>query len=500
MLHGAVGFHIRRRSKMEKVPVSMHKDAKFESVRLYLVERKMGSSRRAFLTQLARSKGFIVEDILSDVVTHIVSEDCQASSLWTWLEGHGVKTLPMMQVLDITWFTDSMKQGKPVAVEPRHLIQGSLPMLPDATTSTPVAKVSQYACQRRTTTANSNKIFTDAFEVLAESYEFNEMEGQSLAFRRAASVLRSLPSKIQSLRDAESLPFLGKHSIAVIEEILQCGFSMEVQKILSNERFKTLKLFMSVFGVGLKTAEKWYRKGLLSFSDILAAPGIHLNRMQQNGFLHYGDISRAVSKAEAQALGNIIDETVHAITSDALLTLTGGFRRGKDFGHDVDFIVTTPEMGKEEHLLTAVIESLKHQGLILYCDYRASTFDMSRLPNHKFDAMDHFAKCFLILRLDGSRVEGGLCGAEGDGRGWRAVRVDLVSPPMKQYAFTLLGWTGSKQFERDLRRFAQKERHMLLDNHALYDKTKRELLAATTEQDIFAHLGLQYIEPCQRNA
>uniref|UniRef100_A0A8C5EAJ7 BRCT domain-containing protein n=1 Tax=Gouania willdenowi TaxID=441366 RepID=A0A8C5EAJ7_GOUWI len=214
-----------RRSKMEKVPVSMHKDAKFESVRLYLVERKMGSSRRAFLTQLARSKGFIVEDILSDVVTHIVSEDCQASSLWTWLEGHGVKTLPMMQVLDITWFTDSMKQGKPVAVEPRHLIQ----------------------------------------------------------------------------------------------EILQCGFSMEVQKILSNERFKTLKLFMSVFGVGLKTAEKWYRKGLLSFTRGLFP----------TGFLHYGDISRAVSKAEAQALGNIIDETVHAITSDALLTLTGGFRRYK---------------------------------------------------------------------------------------------------------------------------------------------------------------------------
>lgn len=47
------------------------------------------------------------------------------------------------------------------------------------------------------------------------------------------------------------------------------------------------------------------------------------------GFLHYGDISRAVSKAEAQALGNIIDEAVRAITPDAILTLTGGFRRYK---------------------------------------------------------------------------------------------------------------------------------------------------------------------------
>lgn len=34
-----------------------------------------------------------------------------------------------------------------------------------------------------------------------------------------------------------------------------------------------------------------------------------------------------------------------------------------------------------------------------------------------------------------------------------------------------------QQFERDLRRFARLERRMLLDNHALYDKTK--VLSAT---------------------
>lgn len=33
----------------------------------------------------------------------------------------------------------------------------------------------------------------------------------------------------------------------------------------------------------------------------------------------------------------------------------------------------------------------------------------------------------------------------------------------------------SQQFERDLRRFARMERRMLLDNHALYDKTKVHL-------------------------
>lgn len=35
--------------------------------------------------------------------------------------------------------------------------------------------------------------------------------------------------------------------------------------------------------------------------------------------------------------------------------------RGKEFGHDVDFIVTTPELGEEESLLPNVIDELKKQ-------------------------------------------------------------------------------------------------------------------------------------------
>lgn len=85
-----------------------------------------------------------------------------------------------------------------------------------------------------------------------------------------------------------------------------------------------------------------------------------------------------------------------------------------------------------------------HQGILLYSDYQASTFDISKLPTIRFEAMDHFAKCFLILRLEGSRVEGGLNSSDGDSRGWRAVRVDLVSPPIDRYAFALLGWSGSR--------------------------------------------------------
>lgn len=59
----------------------------------------------------------------SDKVTHVVSEDSQAASLWKWLRECAPADPPGVHVLDISWFTDSMREGKPVAVETRHLIQ-----------------------------------------------------------------------------------------------------------------------------------------------------------------------------------------------------------------------------------------------------------------------------------------------------------------------------------------------------------------------------------------
>lgn len=87
-----------------------------------------------------------------------------------------------------------------------------------------------------------------------------------------------------------------------------------------------------------------------------------------------------------------------------------------------------------------------HKGILLYCEHQGSTFDMSKLPSRRFEAMDHFEKCFLILRLEEGQVEGdgGLQKDPGESRGWRAVRVDLVAPPVDRYAFALLGWTGSR--------------------------------------------------------
>ncbi|GAB1302409.1 DNA nucleotidylexotransferase [Apodemus speciosus] len=488
-------------------------DIRFQDLVLFILEKKMGTTRRAFLMELARRKGFRVENELSDSVTHIVAENNSASDVLEWLQLQNIKASSELELLDISWLIDCMGAGKPVEMTGRHQLvvrSSSLSPVPGSQNvpAPAVQKISQYACQRRTTLNNHNQLFTDAFDILAENDEFRENEGSCLVFMRAASVLKSLPFPIISMKDTEGLPCLGDKVKCIIEGIIEDGESSEVKAVLNDERYKSFKLFTSVFGVGLKTAEKWFRMGFRTLSKIKSDKSLKFTHMQKaglsnglSGFLYYEDLVSCVNRAEAEAISVLVKEAVATFLPDALVTMTGGFRRGKMTGHDVDFLITSSEATEEEEqqLLHKVTDFWRQQGLLLYCDLIESTFEKFKLPSRKVDALDHFQKCFLILKLHHGRVRGEQSGQQ-EGKGWKAIRVDLVMCPYECRAFALLGWTGSRQFERDLRRYATHERKMILDNHALYDKTKRAFLEAESEEEIFAHLGLDYIEPWERNA
>ncbi|XP_032739279.1 DNA nucleotidylexotransferase isoform X2 [Lontra canadensis] len=463
MVH--LGPRKKRSRQMGASMVCPSHDVKFQDLVLYILEKKMGTTRRAFLMELARRKGFRVENELSDSITHIVAENNSGSEVLEWLQGQNHKASSQLELLDVSWLIESMAAGTPVEMTGKHQLvkrDYSASPSPELQKTPPlvIKKISQYACQRRTTLNNCNQIFTDAFDVLAENYEFRENEVFCLAFMRAASVLKSLPFTIISMKDTEGIPCLEDKVKCIIEEIIEDGESSEVKAVLNDERYQSFKLFTSVFGVGLKTSEKWFRMGYRTLNKIKLDKTLKFTPMQKAGFLYYEDLVSCVTREEAEAVGMLVKEAVWAFLPEAFVTMTGGFRRGKKIGHDVDFLITSPGSRDEdeEQLLPKVINLWERK-----------------------------------------RVDSGKC-SQQEGKTWKAIRVDLVMCPYERRAFALLGWTGSRQFERDIRRYATHERKMILDNHALYDKTKKIFLKAESEEEIFAHLGLDYIEPWERNA
>uniref|UniRef100_A0A3B5ALQ4 DNA-directed DNA/RNA polymerase mu n=1 Tax=Stegastes partitus TaxID=144197 RepID=A0A3B5ALQ4_9TELE len=483
---------------------------KFPQVILFLLERKMGASRRAFLSQLGRSKGFQVQEVFSKSVTHVISENNSADEVRTWLNSQvRSESHTAVHLLDISWYTESMRAGSPVEILDRHKLQVRFIFSEAVLFSVP-----SYACQRRTTLDNCNTTLTDALSLLAENAELSEEDGRGVAFRRAAAVLKALPVRVTAMSQLKGLPCLGDHSLRVIK----------ILRTISD-------VLTGIFGVGPRTAERWIREGIHNLHQ-LRESGVTLNRAQQAGLEHYDDLNQQVTKAEADAIAEIVQKAVDSVLPSAQITLAGGFRRGKQTGHDVDFLITHPEEGREVGLMPKVVSWLESQGFLLYQKVtRNSYLEVNDGPGRPSSNMDRFERCFSIFKLAkreerGTKVTentvktkdsvGAHMHSETDqsppshsheldqhdstNRRWRAVRVDLVVSPISQFAFALLGWTGSKLFERELRRWAGHEKAMSLSSHALYDNKQSRYLRAASEEEIFTHLGLEYIPPSERNA
>ncbi|XP_034882312.1 DNA-directed DNA/RNA polymerase mu isoform X2 [Mirounga leonina] len=467
---------------------------RFPGVAIYLAEPRMGRSRRAFLTRLAVSKGFRVLDAYSSEVTHVVMEQTSAEEASCWHGGRAAAaaspqggTRPAL--LDISWFTESMAAGQPLPVEQRHRLEVAMPRkeLPSPVRMPP------YACQRPTPLTHHNTGLSEALEVLAEAAGFEGREGRFLSFRRAAAVLKALPSRVTALSQLQGLPHFGEHSCRVVQELLEHGVCEEVERVRLSERYHTMKLFTGIFGVGVKTADRWYRDGLRTLDSLHKQPQ-RLTQQQRAGLRHYHDLSAPVRRPEAEALQQVVEAAVACVLPGATVTLVGGFRRGKLQGHDVDLLVSHPQEGREAGLLPSVMGRLEKQGLVLYHQHHRGRPEDAAHPTLGSHTMDAFEIAFCIFCLPQPP------GAAVGGAQRRAVRADLVAVPNSQLPFALLGWTGSKHFQRELRRFSRKERGLWLNSHGLFDPEQKMLFHAASEEDIFRHLGLEYLPPEQRNA
>ncbi|XP_061732069.1 DNA-directed DNA/RNA polymerase mu isoform X7 [Nerophis ophidion] len=267
-----------KRRKVSSGSSRPDKASKFPQVVSYLLERKMGSSRRTFLTQLGRKKGFRVDDTFSESVTHVVSEKNTGDDVRRWLTSQGHDRTPA-HLVDVGWLTDSLGAGHPVDILERHKLreQPTSGGCEVATLSIPV-----YACQRRTALNNNNAILTDALSLLAENAELCDDDKRGLAFRRGAAVLRSLPEAVTNMRQLRGCPCLGEHSLKVIQDILETGASCEVESTKQSERYQAMKVLTGIFGVGVKTADQWFRDGIQNLHQ-LRQSGRTLNRAQRAG-------------------------------------------------------------------------------------------------------------------------------------------------------------------------------------------------------------------------
>ncbi|RUS89564.1 hypothetical protein EGW08_002682 [Elysia chlorotica] len=537
------------------------KAVKDKTATIFIVPVKFQKKRLEDIKNSLLRKGLQYANTLSPEVTHVVSECESLGQVEKYFARSGQKIPDAAAVVSTQWLIDCLKASRIVEIKSSQLIK-EVEVSGKAQVTVPEGNefngtFPEWACQRKAKLEHLNKKLTSAVEVLQEFAELrdsNQDYPRALAFRRASSVLKSLPFPVQSVEQLKGFKDIGEHVKTVISDILDHGSSSEVDDIEKSEWFKKMKLFTSVFGVGPSTAKVWIERGWESLEDAQKDGCPSGDWRIAWGLAFSKDLNTPVCRSEAIAFSRIVQREAEHILPGVITTLVGGFRRGKPEGHDVDILLSHPTDEAEIGLLPKLIAALGKRGLILighkeknsfrsdilYQDFKLSTrgqldhfekwLGICKFPksfskskdsesNSEVNQETSFTVPALEATSDSSLDESindlyepkakkskssGAIDTEPQHvsaapRDWLARRVDLIIAPISQYYYALVGWTGSKHFNRDARLYAQKKLGLKLTSHGLFDLQKREPLTAETEEEVFSHLKIPYIDPTDRN-
>uniref|UniRef100_K1PM26 DNA polymerase mu n=1 Tax=Magallana gigas TaxID=29159 RepID=K1PM26_MAGGI len=476
-----------------------------QKVVVYIMPQKIQKQRYKDMMKAALRHHFIMAEEFKDSVTHIITEYETAAQAMKVLK---VTELPQhTRLLKVSWFTDSIKAREPVPVQDKHVIaQGG--------------------------NAEAMELLQD----YAEMREGDDNYMRALAWRRASCVLKSLKFPLTSIDQLKGAKDVGKHVQKVLQSILDHGTSDEVEKVRNDPWYKKMKIFTKVFGAGTKTAQEWIEKGWTTVDEV------RQNYTKGDWRLRFGlafheELMELVTRLEADNFTKFIKHQCETILPGISVELCGGFKRGKTHGHDIDLLFTHQSTGKEVGFLPRLLSVLESKNLILCGKWNRGTYTEEAMysdsKHTKNNQLDHFEKWIGIIKFpkkwrksiseeeffSDENVSADLNSYEdsepakkklktnelspediaAQSRSWIARRVDLIIAPYDQYFYALVGWTGSKQFNRDIRTYAKRTHNYAMTSHGLYDLTKRKSLPAKSEKEIFDILGVPYFPPEERN-
>lgn len=286
-----------------------------------------------------------------------------------------------------------------------------------------------------------------------------------LAYGKALKTIEKLDFKIIDIKQAKKLKGIGKSILEKIQEFLLTGKINKVEEVKPTLDIKTYKdevteLFTNIWGVGDVKANDLYNNGYRTLKDIQKNINV-LNRQQQIGFKYYDDLLKKIPRISITVIQTIVRYILDTNfgKNTYKLQISGSYRRGKAFSNDMDILIVSNKFTLKE-----IVEVLVKYNIIS---------DILSMQNEKFMGVGH------CPRSDEPYF-----------------RIDIEFLPEEEFAYGLLYFTGSKDFNREIRQHA-KNMGYTLNQHGLKDKNGK-YIKAKTEEDIFKILDVVYIEPKNR--
>ena len=260
-----------------------------------------------------------------------------------------------------------------------------------------------------------------------------------------------------------------------IDEIIKTGTLKELSlntNIISN--LNQNNPFLDITGVGDVRANKWYNElGLKTMDDLKNAIKNNIVKTTHHidlGIKYYNDFKEMIPRTEIDTVKKTISSLLKKMNKNYLFEICGSYRRGAKVSGDIDVLITIKneiidnkiKKDNNENHLQNIVKELKKVGLI--------TDELTINGNTKFM---------------------GVCLINKVNR-----RIDIRFIDIKNYYTALIYFTGNKNFNINIRRKAL-EKGMSLNEYGI--KSEKNNLLIKSEEDVFNILGIDYVEPENRN-
>jgi DNA polymerase IV len=172
---------------------------------------------------------------------------------------------------------------------------------------------------------NPNKRTIEILSEMGDYYARMHDDWRSTSYRRAVATLRKQDKRVCFAYEAKKLPNIGDRLAEKIEEIVQTDQLKRLEYAKQEPGDVTLKLFLGVYGVGLKSAQQWVAKGHQTLQDLLDKE--NLTDSQRIGVNHHADFTQRIPRDEVRQHGDLVIKTAMEIDSELVLEIMGSYRR-----------------------------------------------------------------------------------------------------------------------------------------------------------------------------
>lgn len=280
----------------------------------------------------------------------------------------------------------------------------------------------------------------------------------------ALSIISKYPDKItlNNLDDFSQLNGIGKGTIERIKEILSKGHLSELENItIDTKESKISDKLEDVIGIGKSKANELIEMGVKSVKDLkdkVKNNDIKISETIKTGLKYHGVYRENIPRNEIDQINKLIAKTVD---KKYIYEICGSYRRGKETSNDIDVLFTMKD-SKDNDNLMIIIRQLSDKGFLVD----------SLTKNNKTKYMG-------FCKYNDNPVR----------------RIDIRFVKYESFYSALLYFTGSGDFNRNMRSIAKKQGYKLSEYGLMKDNKKEKV---SSEKDIFDLLGMKYVAPNER--